>query len=92
MAAPFRGALVPPSCAYSYVLAKAKIALHIDKATAHLRTHAGTDRCRRSQITESQLVTIDAPPKPTISPYKHYVLLCTGPRCGEEGAGQALYG
>jgi (2Fe-2S) ferredoxin len=36
-------------------------------------------------------VTIDAPPKPSISPYKHYVLLCTGPRCGEEGAGQALY-
>ena len=36
-------------------------------------------------------MTIDAPPKPSISPYKHYVLLCTGPRCGEEGAGQALY-
>jgi (2Fe-2S) ferredoxin len=34
---------------------------------------------------------IDSPPKPTISPYKHYVLMCTGPRCGEEGAGQALY-
>ncbi|NBQ39918.1 MAG: (2Fe-2S) ferredoxin domain-containing protein, partial [Alphaproteobacteria bacterium] len=30
-------------------------------------------------------MTIDAPPKPTISPYKHYMLLCTGPRCGEEG-------
>jgi (2Fe-2S) ferredoxin len=36
-------------------------------------------------------MTIDSPPKPTISPYKHYVLLCTGQRCGEEGAGQALY-
>lgn len=36
-------------------------------------------------------MTIDAPPKPSISPYKHYVLLCNGPRCGEEGAGQALY-
>ena len=41
--------------------------------------------------TESQLMTIDTPPQPSISPYKHYVLLCTGPRCGEEGAGQALY-
>ena len=41
--------------------------------------------------TESQFMTIDATPKPSISPYKHYVLLCTGPRCGEEGAGQALY-
>jgi len=41
--------------------------------------------------TESNPVTIVAPPKPSISPYKHYVLLCTGPRCGEEGAGQALY-
>ena len=36
-------------------------------------------------------MTIDSPPKPTISPYKHYVLLCTGQRCGQEGAGQALY-
>ena len=41
--------------------------------------------------TESPLVTIEAVLKPSISPYKHYVLLCTGPRCGEEGAGQALY-
>ena len=36
-------------------------------------------------------MTIDSPPKPTINPYKHYVLLCTGQRCGQEGAGQALY-
>ena len=34
---------------------------------------------------------IESPPKPTISPFKHYVLICIGPRCGEEGAGQALY-
>jgi len=44
-----------------------------------------------SPEAESPLVTIDAIPKPTISPYKHYVLMCTGPRCGVEGAGQALY-
>ena len=36
-------------------------------------------------------MNIDSTTTPTISPYKHYVLMCTGPRCGEEGAGQALY-
>ena len=34
---------------------------------------------------------IDSNPKPIISPYKHHILMCTGPRCGEEGAGQAIY-
>ena len=40
---------------------------------------------------ESPLVTTEAVSKPSITPYKHYVLMCTGSRCGEEGAGQALY-
>jgi (2Fe-2S) ferredoxin len=35
--------------------------------------------------------TIDSTAKPSISPYKHHVLLCTGPRCSENGAAQALY-
>lgn len=30
--------------------------------------------------------------KPSIGPYKHHVLFCTGPRCSENGAAQALYG
>ena len=36
-------------------------------------------------------MTATPTPKPTISPYKHYLLVCTGQRCGEAGAGQALY-
>jgi (2Fe-2S) ferredoxin len=30
-------------------------------------------------------------PKPSINPFKHYALVCTGPRCGADGAAQALY-
>ena len=42
-------------------------------------------------VTEPSVVIDDAIPKPSISPYKHHVLFCTGPRCGENGAAQALY-
>lgn len=36
-------------------------------------------------------MSTETTPKPSISPFRHYALVCTGPRCGEEGAAQALY-
>ena len=32
-----------------------------------------------------------ATPKPKISAYRHHLLVCTGPRCTENGQGQALF-
>jgi (2Fe-2S) ferredoxin len=31
------------------------------------------------------------PAKPRIQPYRRHLLVCTGPRCAQEGAAQALF-
>ena len=41
-------------------------------------------------LAETKVET-DALVKPAISPYKHHVLLCTGPRCAENGPAQEIY-
>ena len=54
-------------------------------------TTATTVITETTATTTSTTESIDSIPKPSISPYKHHVLFCTGPRCSENGAAQALY-